>query len=60
MGKDVVVAKVGDTILSNETVRGSLNMISANSKYPENDLQLLNLVNTDTTLRDMFYYGEEV
>ena len=59
MGKDVVVAKVGDTILSNETVRGSLNMISANSKYPEKCLQLLNLVNTDTTLRDMFYYGEE-
>ena len=34
-------------------------MISANSKYPEKCLQLLNLVNTDTTLRDMFYYGEE-
>lgn len=59
MGKEVVVAKMGDTILSNETVRGSLNMISANSKYPEKCLQLLNLVNTDTKLRDMFYYGEE-
>lgn len=59
MGKDVVVAKVGDTILSNETVRGSMNMISTNTKYPEKCLQLLNLVNTDTTLRDMFYYGEE-
>lgn len=59
MGKDVVVAKVGDTILSNETVRGSINMVSTNSKYPEKCLQLLNLVNTDTTLRDMFYYGEE-
>lgn len=59
MGKEVVVAKVGDTILSNETVRGSLNMVSANSKYPEKCLQLLNLVNTDTKLRDMFYYGEE-
>lgn len=59
MGKEVVVAKVGDTILSNETVRGSLNMISTNSKYPEKCLQLLNLINTDTKLRDMFYYGEE-
>lgn len=59
MGKDVVVAKVGDTILSNETVRGSLNMISTNTKYPEKCLQFLNLVNTDTKLRDMFYYGEE-
>lgn len=59
MGKEVVVQKWGDTILSNETVRGSMNMISANSKYPEKCLELLNLVNTDTALRDMFYYGEE-
>ncbi|MCI8572585.1 MAG: ABC transporter substrate-binding protein [Lachnospiraceae bacterium] len=59
MGKDVVVQKVGDTILSNETVRGSINMISINTKYPEKCLQLLDLVNVDTKLRDMFYYGEE-
>lgn len=59
MGKEVVVQKVGDTILSNETVRGSLNMISANTKYPEKCLQFLDLVNTDTKLRDLFYYGEE-
>ncbi len=59
MGKDVVVEKVGESILSNDTVRGSINMISTNSKYPEKCLQLLNLVNTDTKLRDMFYYGEE-
>lgn len=59
MGKDVVVTQVGETILSNDTVRGSLNMISANTQYPEKCLQFLDLVNTDTTLRDMFYYGEE-
>ena len=59
MGKEVAVQKVGDTILSNETVRGSLNMVSINTKYPEKCLQLLDLINTDTKLRDMFYYGEE-
>lgn len=59
MGSDVEVAKIGDSILSNDTVRGSINMISANTKYPEKCLQFLNLLNTDTTLRDMFYYGEE-
>lgn len=59
MGKEVAVTKVGDSILSNDTVRGSINMVSTNSKYPEKCLQLLNLVNTDTKLRDMFYYGEE-
>lgn len=59
MGKDVAVQKIGDSILSNETVRGSLNMISTNTQYPEKCLQLLDLVNTDTKLRDLFYYGEE-
>lgn len=59
MGKDVEVYKIGDSILSNDTVRGSINMISANTKYPEKCLEFLNLVNTDTKLRDMFYYGEE-
>ncbi len=59
MGKEVAVQKLGDTIMSNETMRGSLNMISTNSKYPEKCLQFLDLVNTDTKLRDMFYYGEE-
>lgn len=59
MGKEIVVEKIGDTILSNETVRGSINMVSANTKYPEKCLQLLDLVNTDTKLRDLFFYGEE-
>jgi len=59
MGSEVVVAQMGETILSNDTVRGSLNMISANSKNPDKALQFLDLVNTDTWVRDMFYYGEE-
>ncbi len=59
MGKDVVVTQIMDTILSNETVRGSLNMVSTNSKYPDKCLQLLDMVNCDTKLRDLFYYGEE-
>ena len=59
MGKDVVVQQIEKTILSNETVRGSLNMVSINTKYPEKCLQLLDLVNCDTKLRDLFYFGEE-
>jgi putative aldouronate transport system substrate-binding protein len=59
MGKEVEVVQIGETIVSNDTVRGSINMISANSKYPEKCLELLNLVNMDTKVRDMFFYGEE-
>lgn len=59
MGKDVVVAQIGDTIVSNDTVRGSINMVSANSKNPDKALEFLNIVNMDTKVRDMFFYGEE-
>lgn len=51
--------KYGDTIVSNTTVRGSLNGIYAGCKNPEKALQLLELVNTDSKVRDMFYYGVE-
>ncbi len=59
MGKEVVAVQNGDTVLSNDTVRGSINCISASSKYPEKALELLQLVNTDTYVRDALYYGLE-
>ena len=41
------------------SIRGSLNAISANSKYVEEALAYLQLLNTDHKLRDMFAYGIE-
>ena len=57
MGVEAAATKLGPTIVSNDTVRGSLNCISANCAYPEKALQLLELVNTDTYVRDLLYYG---
>lgn len=57
--ENCVAVKYGDTFVSNTTVRGSINAISSGSKYPEKALQLLNLVNTDTKVRDLLYYGVE-
>ena len=56
LGVECVAQKWGPTIVSNETVRGSMNCISANCAYPEKALQFLQLVNTDTYVRDLFYY----
>ena len=47
------------TVLSNATVQGSLNCISAACKHPEKALQLLELVNTDPIVRDALFYGLE-
>lgn len=49
----------GDTVVSNTTVRGSISAIYSGCKNPEKALQFLNLVNTDSKVRDWLYYGEE-
>ncbi len=51
--------KYGDTVVSNTSVRGSMNGIYVSCPHPEKALQLLQLINTDTKARDMFYYGLE-
>lgn len=59
MGVEAVAYQYGDTIVSNETVQGSLNSISVNCEHPEKALAFLNLINTDSYVRDSFYYGVE-
>ena len=58
-GLECEAVQWGDTVLSNATVQGSLNCISASCKHPEKALQLLELVNTDSKVRDMLFYGLE-
>ncbi len=59
MGTDAIAIQWGDTVVSNDTVQGSLSCISSSSKNPEKALQLLELVNTDSYVRDALYYGLE-
>jgi len=46
-------------VYSTASIQGSMNAISANSVHKEDALRLLQLVNTDATLRDMLAYGIE-
>ena len=59
MGVEAVAYQLEETIVSNETVRGSLNSISINSEHPEKALEFLQLINTDSYVRDSFYFGLE-
>ncbi len=59
IGAEVIAIQRSETILSNDTVRGSVNCINANSPYIDKSLELLQLINTDTYVRDAFYYGLE-
>ncbi|MFE0555665.1 ABC transporter substrate-binding protein [Paenibacillus sp. NPDC058910] len=45
-------------IYTTSTIQGSLNAISANSKYQKEALKYLELVNTDPKLRNMLAFGE--
>ncbi len=56
---EAIAVQWGPTVLSNATVQGSMNCISAACKYPEKALQLLELVNTDSYVRDALYFGLE-
>jgi putative aldouronate transport system substrate-binding protein len=44
---------------STGSIQGSMNAISANSKYKNEALKFLQLVNSDTKLRDILHYGIE-
>ena len=59
MGVEAVAYKWGPTIISNDSVRGSLSCISNNCEHPEKALEFLQLVNTDSYVRDLLYYGVE-
>ena len=58
-GTDVVVSQYEDTVVSTDTVRGSVLTINANSDKKLECMKLIELVNTDTKLRDMLWYGLE-
>ncbi|MCQ6560518.1 ABC transporter substrate-binding protein [Paenibacillus mendelii] len=53
-----VMNKVLGPLYTTSTIQGSLNAISANSKYKKEALKYLQLVNTDSKLRNMLAFGE--
>ncbi|WP_099303731.1 ABC transporter substrate-binding protein [Bacillus sp. Marseille-P3800] len=58
-GYPIVTQPVNDPIIRNESVTGSLQVVSATSQYPEEAMQFLNLLNTDPYLRNLVNYGIE-
>jgi putative aldouronate transport system substrate-binding protein len=54
-----VPSKFYGPIHSTQSIQGSINCISVNSKYKEEALKLLQLVNSDPKFRDMMAYGIE-
>mgnify|MGYP002093986337 CR=1 FL=1 len=53
------LTQVFGPLYTTETIQGSMNAISANSKYKTEALKVLQLMNTDSKFRDMCAYGTE-
>ena len=58
-GRPVVVSQYKYTTASTGSIRGSFLVLSPNSKAKVEALKVIELLNTDTYLRDLFWYGEE-
>lgn len=58
-GAEVYAEPFAGPIYSTTSILGSVNAISAASKYKAEALKYLELMNTDETLRNMFAYGLE-
>lgn len=58
-GYPVVSTPASQATIYNWSVMGSMQAISANSKYPEKAMEFLNLLNTDPVLRNMVDSGIE-
>jgi len=53
------VEKVFGPSYSTDSIQGSMNAVSSNSRYKTQALKMLELINTDRKLRDMLAYGIE-
>lgn len=58
-GYNVVSTKVWGPVYSTTSIQGSMNVVSAHSKYIKESVKYLELVNTDPFMRNMLAYGIE-
>lgn len=56
---DVVASPIMDTQITNNSTTGSMIAVSKTSKNPEKAVEFLNLLNTDSYLRNLLNYGIE-
>ena len=58
-GYKVVSYPVTPTVVTTESVRGGIMAVNANTKHPVESIKFLNLLNTDSEIRNLFNYGIE-
>ncbi len=59
LGREVVTSSIVSPYVTNASTTGAMTAISSTSKHPEKAMELINLVNTDSTLRNLLMFGIE-
>ncbi len=59
LGREVVTSSIVSPYVTNASTTGAMTAISATSKHPEKAMELINLVNKDSTLRNLLMFGIE-
>ncbi|KXA03947.1 ABC transporter substrate-binding protein [Clostridium perfringens] len=59
LGREVVTSSIVSSYVTNASTTGAMTAISATSKHPEKAMELINLVNKDSTLRNLLMFGIE-
>lgn len=56
-GYEIVAQQVSPKVVTNESARGGIMVVNSKTKYPEQCVKFLNLLNTDSEVRNMFNFG---
>lgn len=59
LGYEVAVSQIMDIKITNASARGAMTAVNKKSEHPEKAVELLNLINTDSYLRNLLNYGIE-
>ncbi|MGG5461596.1 ABC transporter substrate-binding protein [Clostridium sp. B9] len=59
LGREVVTSSIIPAYVTNNSTTGAMTAISTTSEHPEKAMELINLVNTDSELRNMLMFGIE-
>ncbi len=56
-GYDVYIKNIGDAMLTNDGICGTMTAISRTSKHPEKAMEFIELINTDAELYNLLSFG---
>jgi putative aldouronate transport system substrate-binding protein len=58
-GYNIVAQQVSPTVVTNESARGGVMVVNSKARFPEQCVEFLNILNTDSEVRNLINFGIE-